>query len=151
MLRNEGIQIQVGKNPDDKCAVVKRAHWMIQDRLYKYFTYKYTYRYINILWKFVKAYNDSGHSTIGMASARVTDNDVLVIWRRTDAKIQRFRFATAKFHFGRHARISKEKIKFAKSAEHNVSTKIFMIVKVIDRRPRAVYEQEYLNGTWIDV
>ena len=47
-------------------------------------------------------------------------------------------------------RISKEKMNFSKFAEHNFSTEIFMIVKVIDRRPRAVYEIEDLNGTSID-
>ena len=39
-----------------------------------------------------------------------------------------------------NVRISNEKVKFVKSAEHNFSTEIFRIVKVIDRRPRAVYE-----------
>jgi hypothetical protein len=36
-------------------------------------------------------------------------------------------------------RISKEKMRFAKAAEHNISTEIFRIVKVIHRRPRVVY------------
>ena len=49
-----------------------------------------------------------------------------------------------------HVRISKEKIKFAKAAEHNFSTEIFRNVKVIHRRPRVVYELEDLNGTPID-
>jgi hypothetical protein len=47
-------------------------------------------------------------------------------------------------------RISKEKMKFAKALEHNFSTEIFRIVKVIHRQPRVVYELEDLNGTPID-
>jgi len=39
MLRNEGIQFQVCRNPDLKCAVVERVHRTIRDRLYKYFKY----------------------------------------------------------------------------------------------------------------
>ena len=58
MLRDEGIQFQVGFNPDLKCAVVVRAHRTIRDRLYKYFTYKSTLRYIDVLPKFVRAYNE---------------------------------------------------------------------------------------------
>jgi hypothetical protein len=46
-------------------------------------------------------------------------------------------------------RISKEKMKFAKAAEHNFSTEIFRIIKVIHRRPRVVYELEDLNSTLI--
>ena len=49
-----------------------------------------------------------------------------------------------------HVRISKKIMKIAKAAEHNFSTEKFRIVKVNQRRPRAVYELEDLNGTPID-
>ena len=48
-------------------------------------------------------------------------------------------------------RISKEKMRFAKAAEHNFFTVKFRNVKLIHRRPRVVYELEDLNGTPIDV
>jgi len=38
-------------------------------------------------------------------------------------------------------------MKFAKSDEQNFSTEVFRIAKVIERRPRAVYELEDLNKT----
>jgi len=38
ILRDEGIQFQVCRNPDVKCAVAERAHRTIRVRLYKYFT-----------------------------------------------------------------------------------------------------------------
>jgi hypothetical protein len=46
-------------------------------------------------------------------------------------------------------RISKEKMKFAKGYEQNFSTEIFRIAKVIERRPRPVYEVVDLNETSI--
>jgi len=46
---------------------------------------------------------------------------------------------------GQHVRISKEKAKFAKSAEQKFSTEIFRIIKVIRRTVRPVYELEDLN------
>ena len=42
MLKHEGIQFQVCRNPDVKYSVVVRAIPTIRDRLYKYFTYKST-------------------------------------------------------------------------------------------------------------
>ena len=150
MLRDEGIQFQVCRITDLKCAVVERAHMMIKDRLFRYFTHKNIYRYIDVLPKFVKAYNDTVHTTTCMASSRVTDFDVLAIWRWMEVKRQRFRLATAKFLVGQHVLISKEKMRFAKAAGHNCSTEIFRIDNVIHRRPRVVYEQEDLNGTPID-
>ena len=59
LLKHEGIQFHVCKNPDIKCSVIERAHRTIRDKLYKYFTFKNTYRYIDVLDKFVKAYNDT--------------------------------------------------------------------------------------------
>jgi len=41
-------------------------------------------------------------------------------------------------------------VKFAKGAEQNFSTEIFRIAKVIERRPRPLYEMEDLNGTPTD-
>ena len=51
----------------------------------------------------------------------------------------------ARYSVGQHVRISKEKIKFAKSAEQNFSTEIFRIIKVIHRTPRPIYELEDLK------
>jgi hypothetical protein len=61
MLRYEGFQFQVCRNPDVKCAVVERVHRTIRDRLFKYFTFSNSYRYIDVLPIFVKAYNDTVH------------------------------------------------------------------------------------------
>jgi hypothetical protein len=149
MLREEGIQFQTCRNPDVKCAVVERAHRTIRDRLYRYFTYKHTYRYIDVLPKFVKAFNDTVHST-GMAPSRVTDTEVLAIWKRMQKKSVRRVTKASTSRVGQHVRISKEKMRFAKAAEQNFSTEIFEVAKVIERSPRVVYELEVLNGTPID-
>jgi hypothetical protein len=57
MLKHEGIQLQVWKNPDVKCSVVERVQRTLRDRFNKYFTFKNSYRYIDVLHKFVSAYN----------------------------------------------------------------------------------------------
>ena len=41
MLKGEGIQFQVCKNPNVKCSVVEGARRTIRERLYKYFTNKF--------------------------------------------------------------------------------------------------------------
>ena len=40
MLKHEGIQFQVCRNPGVKCCVIERAQRTIRGRLYKYFIYK---------------------------------------------------------------------------------------------------------------
>ena len=66
-----------------------------------------------------------------------------------EARRQQVRVATAKIRVAQHVRIRKEKMKFAKAAEHNFSTEIFSIVKVIHRRSQFVYELGDLSGTAI--
>jgi hypothetical protein len=149
MLKKEGIEFQVSRDPNVKCAVVERSHRTIRDRLYKYFTHKNTYRYIDVLPKFVRAY-DTVHSATGMAPAKVGDSDILAIWNKMRARQSKIKTAEAKFRAGQHVRISKEKLKFAKGGEQNYSTEIFNIRKVVHRSPRPVYELEDLLGVQID-
>ena len=150
LLKCEGIQFQVCKNPDIKCSLIEGAHRTVRDKLYKYFTYKNMYRYIDILSGFVEGYNASVHSSTGMPPVNVSDSDVLAIWKRKQKKHGRVRTKTASYRVG-HVRISKGKAKFAKSDEKNFSTEIFRIIKVIRRTPRPVYELEDLNKKLIDV
>jgi len=84
MLRTEGIKFQVCKKPRVKFAIVELTHCTIRDRRYKYFTYENTFRYIVLLPKFFWYYNDTLHSTTGMAPSRVTDSVVLAIWKRME-------------------------------------------------------------------
>jgi hypothetical protein len=142
MLKREGMQFQVCKNPDVKCSVIERAYRTIRDKLYKFFTYKNTYRFVDVLHKFVKGYNATVHSTTGIAPARVTDSDVLAIWERMKEKRVRIPIAQPKFRIGQHVRISKEKTKFAKGGEQNYTTEVFRIIKVICKIPRPVNELE---------
>jgi len=51
MLRHEGIQFQVCKNPDVKCSVVERVQRTLRENFNKYFTFKSSYRYIDVLQK----------------------------------------------------------------------------------------------------
>jgi hypothetical protein len=96
MLKREGLEFSVCRNPDVKCAVIERVHRTIRDRLFKYFTYKNTYRHVDVLGDFVKGY-DTVHDTTGIAPAGVSDKDALAIWRRMHKKAsRRVRFVRAK-------------------------------------------------------
>ena len=64
MLKREGIQFEICKNPDVKCSRVQRT---LREKLNKYYTFKNSYRNIDVLQKFVKVYNDTVHTTTGIA------------------------------------------------------------------------------------
>ena len=80
-----------------------------------------------------------------MSPANVTDSDILALWKRMQKRRGNVRVKMARYSVGQHVRNSKEKAKFAKSAEQNFSTEIFRIIKVIHRNTHPVYELENLN------
>jgi len=84
-----------------------------------------------------------------MAPSPVTDSDVLAIWKRMESR-RSVCVAKPTFRVLQHVRISKEKMRLAKAVEQNFSTEVLRVAKVIDRWPRAVYEQEDLNYTPLD-
>jgi hypothetical protein len=79
VLKREGFEFNVCRNPDEKCSVIERVHRTIRDRQFKYSTNKNTYRYIDVLSDFVTGYNDIVHDATGIAPARVSDKDVLAM------------------------------------------------------------------------
>jgi hypothetical protein len=150
MLKREGIQFQVCRDPNVKCAVIERIHLTIRDRLYKYFTPKNTYRYIDVIPKFVRAYKVTVHGTTGVAPSEVSDSDILAIWSSMRARQSKIKTAVTKCRAGQHVRISIEKLKFAKGGEQNYTMEIFKIRKLVHRSPRPVYELDDLLGTQIE-
>ena len=128
-----------------------RSHRTIREKLFKYMTYKNTYRYIDVLQRFVRGYNDVVHSATGMTPSKVTDPDIFSIWNRMRSKHSTIRREAVRFSVGQHVRISKKKLKFAKGGEKNYTTENFRISKVVRRPPRPVYELQDLLGKHIDV
>ena len=103
-----------------------------------------------MLPKFVRGYNDTVHSTTGMAPSKVTDSDILAIWNKMRSTHSSIRRTAVRFSVGQNVRISKEKLKFAKGGEQNYTTEIFRICKVVRRIPCPVYELQDLLGKHID-
>jgi hypothetical protein len=82
-----------------------------------------------------------------MTPSGVGESDILAIWQRINKRQNRIPTTKTKFSIGKHVRISKEKMKFAKGAEQNFSIGIFKITQGVRRTPRPVYKLEDLNST----
>jgi len=135
LLKRECIEFQVCRNSDVKCAVVECVNRTLRDKLQRYFTYKNTYYYLDVLPKFVKGYNASVHTTTSMAPADVRDTDVLTICNKMQGKaVLTRRLSKPKCRVVQNVRISK-KMKFAKGGEQNYTTEIFKTRKFVYRTP----------------
>ena len=108
--------------------------------MFKYFTKNNTYRYSDVLHKLVASYNNSVHSTIGIQPCKVNSSNIYSIWKRINILIAKIPQGRVKFKVGNFLRITKEKVKFAKGYEQNVSKEIFRVVKIVPLVPQPVYE-----------
>ena len=122
----------------------------MRDRLYKYFTYKFhtdTLTLFQNLWTLTMILFNP---LLAWHHQRSLSQTVLAIWKKINKNRRRVHNIKAKFKVGQHVRISKEKMNFAKGAEHNFSQEIFQIYKAIKMTPRPLYELEDLNKTPIE-
>lgn len=153
-LKEHDIQFRVARNPDIKASIVERFNRTLKERMWRYFSHKNTHRYIDVLEKFVYAYNHATHSTIKMQPAAVTlynaniaaDNMV----RTAEKRREKRRYITYKYNVGDYVRISRTKGTFEKGYEKNWSEEIFRIRKVTERQGLNIYELSDLEGESIE-
>lgn len=72
MLTKHKIRWYSSENDDIKAACVERFNRTLKERIYRYFTYKNTNRYVDVLPDILHSYNSTWHRSIGMAPVEVT-------------------------------------------------------------------------------
>ena len=147
-LKKHNIKLFSVHSPQ-KAAIVERFNKTIKTRLYRYFTYKNTKKWIDVIQDFVDSYNDTIHSTHKFTPSEASKfKNNLVVWQtqEKDRKITK-----PKFRIDDDVRISKRKATFFKGYESNWTEEIFK-VHSIDRKNSPVmyvlidYKNEVLNG-----
>lgn len=122
-----------------KAAIVERVIRTLKSWLYKEFSTRGTYRWINILPDIVKRYNNKIHRTIGMRPVDVTPTTRLTAYNHIKIALK------PKFHVGDIVRISKNKGVFDKGYYANWSAELFKIIKVNITNP-TTYLLEDMNS-----
>ena len=126
MLKKHGIKFYTSENEDIKAAVVERFNKTLKTKMYKYFTFKNTRRYIDILQDLIDSYNSTYHRSIGMPPDQVTAaNESLV--RARLYPVNKPKIFKWKYKPGDLVRIAKQKMAFAKGYIGNWSRELFKI------------------------
>lgn len=71
-LRDNDISFYTSENDDIKASLVERWHRTIKGKMFRYFTYRNTMRYVDVLQDLIDSYNDTRHSALNMAPSAVT-------------------------------------------------------------------------------
>lgn len=153
LFREYGIQFRLARSPIVKASVIERFIRTFKERLYRYFTFKNTKRYVDVLQDIVTAYNKNIHSTTKLAPAAVTAHNAHIARKNLLARARQRQgrgHRTPKFRVGQYMRISREKNVFEKGAAKSWSDEIFRIKKVLHRQNLYVYLLQDLRGEDID-
>ncbi|GFV12880.1 putative uncharacterized transposon-derived protein F54H12.3 [Trichonephila clavipes] len=125
-----------------KCAILERAHRTLQNRTYKVFTYRNSYKYLDILQHLVDSYNHSVHRSHGFAPANVTEADEPMIYKSLYNISSPIRF---RFSVNDVVRISKARKVFKKGYLPGWTEETFTIYKRYPTNP-PTYVLQDLSG-----
>lgn len=126
-----------------KASMAERVIRTIKDKLYRAFSLRGTYRWIDILDEITTDYNKRKHSTTGMRPCDVTKNKELTLLKTVYSHIK---IAAKKiFNVGDFVRISKQKALFDKGYKPNWTTELFKVNQVKISDP-IVYLLEDVSG-----
>ena len=130
-----------------KASICERYNRTILEKLFRYMTATGVQRWINVLPILVKTYNDTVHSTIGMAPSQVTNDNYEEVFN----KIHEYRGNSSKktqkksLEKGTYVRISRLKNVFTKGYLPRWSHEIYKVDKVLTGQP-VVYKLRDLQG-----
>lgn len=143
-LTENEINFYTAQNPQTKAAVAERVIRTLKNRLYRYFTYKQSWKYLNVLQNIVYSYNRTRHRSIGMAPVDVT--------KESEGKVRKQLYPVTyidqpkfKFTVGESVRIAQEKPVFGKGYHQQWSEEIFKVLKQLDTHP-PVYKLKDFGG-----
>jgi hypothetical protein len=130
LLKQKGI-IFFTSNNETKAAIVERFNRTLMSKVWRYFSATKQHHFLKVLPTLVKTYNQTKHSTTGIAPVKVTPFNAESVWR----KVYSYKPVKKKptFRKGDIVRISKAKGIFEKGYKSNWTRETFKIVAVLTR------------------
>ena len=117
VLQNHGIRFKPVRSPDVKAACAERFMRTLKERLWRYFTYKNTRRYVDALQDIVESYNNSRHIATKMAPSAVTLENAAIAQANLFQRYAYKRQHSPIYDVGDLVRISRAKNVFDKGYE----------------------------------
>lgn len=119
---------------DKKAAIVERFNRTLKEKMWKEFSKRGTYKWIDILDDLTKEYNNTYHNTIKMKPIEVNKENEKEILNNiyNDNNVKNIK---PKFKLNEYVRISKYKGIFEKGYTPNWSMEVFQISKIIYSNP----------------
>ena len=131
---------------DTKSAIVERFNRTLKERMFKYFTANDTQSYLPVLDDLLDSYNNSKHSSIGIAPNKVSKENEKLVWDYQYKKyMQKYGSKSFKFQVGDVVRISKLKKLFEKGYSPKFQEEYFKVQDCLNTFP-PTYKLIDING-----
>jgi hypothetical protein len=134
-LKQRDILFYTSENDDIKCAIVERFNRTLKSKMWRYFTYSKTYRYVDVLNDLVTAYNRTYHRSIKMAPEEVGVHNERQVFVTLYGKTVNTATKKAKFKIGDKVRLSKTMTAFDKSYLPRWTRELFLVKSVLPTHP----------------
>ena len=148
-LKKKDINLRVTRSPDVKASVVERFNRTLKSKMFRYFTFANSRKYVDVLQNFVDSYNKTVHSSIKLRPIDVTLENAHEAYENLKKKYKDVT-RKPKYTVNQTVRISRKRGVFEKAYYAGWSEEIFRISKVLKHRKPTVYELKDLNGESID-
>jgi hypothetical protein len=126
-LKDQGVGHFVTQN-QVKANYAERVIKTIKGKIYKYFTKKQTYRYIDHLQDFAYSYNHTYHRSIKMKPVDVNKQNEAALVEQQYGHPKKQKIRSFKFDVGDHVRISYLRTTFTREYHEKWSTEIFTVM-----------------------
>jgi len=125
MLRDRNIKFYTSENDDIKAAVVERFNRTIKSKMWRYFTYAHTRRYLDVIDDLTHSYNNTYHRSIGMKPSQVNSSNE----QRVRERLYPLKPKNLKWNFEPQdrVRISMQRQPFQKGYMGNWSEEVFVV------------------------
>lgn len=132
-LKENNISFYTIHDEDTKASVAERVQRTLKGKMWRYFTHKNTYTYLDVLQQLVRSYNTTRHRSHGLAPINVTrENEVDVRHRLYPPLLSSGRF---KFQVGDLVRIPLSKAVFRKGYDTQWTEEYFKVIRRLPRSP----------------
>ncbi|KAL3125605.1 hypothetical protein niasHT_005492 [Heterodera trifolii] len=126
-------------SPQFHAGMAERANRSIKERLYRYFTERNTYTWIDVVQDIVRAINHSPNSTIGMCPADVNFQNAEALRQKLHNAAENVVRRQPRYRVGDRVRIEKYKHVFQKGYLPRFTNELFTVAEVHTERSPVVY------------
>ena len=133
-----------------KAAMVERFNRTLKTKIWRYFTAKNTFKWIDELQNFVRAYNHSVHRSIKMKPNDVTPENAMDVWMKQYSNLKVNGNLHTEFEVGDRVKISKVKSVFEKGYLPNWTEEEFFVDEVNTKYQPVMYKLVDYHGNSIE-